>query len=178
MAKTRPKAPWSELLDEGRADERLVRTARYGAKAAERAALPDELHPALLEALERTGVRTLWAHQREALEAAWEGPTLVPTGTASAESPASNLRVLDPPARAPGGIRPGAGLRAAQRDGRGPGRPGRAADGAGLPAGRPRRRARGRAPGGDVEPSAAGREDRRARVGAVRGRRPPGAPGR
>src|SRR5947208_9464267 len=101
MAKTRSKVPWSELLDEGRADERLVRTARYGAKAAEPAALPDELHPALLEALERTGVRKLWSHQREALESAWEGPTIVTTGTASGKSLAFNLPVLDTLARDP-----------------------------------------------------------------------------
>ncbi|MFL5896462.1 MAG: DEAD/DEAH box helicase [Thermoleophilaceae bacterium] len=101
MAKTRSKLPWSELLDEGRADERLVRTARYGARPAERAAIPDDLHPALLAALERTGVRGLWSHQAEALESAWQGPTMVTTGTASGKSLAFNLPVLDTLARDP-----------------------------------------------------------------------------
>ncbi|MFL5896591.1 MAG: DEAD/DEAH box helicase, partial [Thermoleophilaceae bacterium] len=101
MAKTRSKLPWSELLDEGRADERLVRTARYGARPAERAAIPDDLHPALLAALERTGVRGLWSHQPEALESAWQGPTMVTTGTASGKSLAFNLPVLDTLARDP-----------------------------------------------------------------------------
>src|SRR5438445_2509759 len=101
MAKTRSKVPWSELLDEGRADERLVRTARYGAKTAEPAALPDDLHPALLEALGRTGVDKLWSHQAAALESAWRAPTIVTTGTASGKSLAFNLPVLDTLARDP-----------------------------------------------------------------------------
>jgi DEAD/DEAH box helicase domain-containing protein len=89
------------LLDEGRADERLVRTARYGARPAKPAPLPDDLHPALLEALERTGVHGLWSHQLEALESAWQGPTIVTTGTASGKSLAFNLPVLDTLARDP-----------------------------------------------------------------------------
>ncbi|MFL5842399.1 MAG: DEAD/DEAH box helicase [Thermoleophilaceae bacterium] len=101
MAKTRSKVPWSELLEEGRADERLVRTARYGARPARPAPIPDELHPALREALERTGVAGLWSHQAAALESAWAGPTIVTTGTASGKSLAFNLPVLDTLARDP-----------------------------------------------------------------------------
>lgn len=101
MAKTRSRAPWSDLLDEGRADERLVRQARYGARPAEPSPLPETLHPALLEALERTGVTGLWSHQAEALESAWRGPTIVTTGTASGKSLAFNLPVLDTLARDP-----------------------------------------------------------------------------
>src|SRR4051794_5549663 len=95
MAKTRSHTPWSAILDEGRADERLVRTARYGARPAKPESLPDYLHPALLESLERTGVEKLWSHQAAALESAWEGPTIVTTGTASGKSLAFNLPVLD-----------------------------------------------------------------------------------
>src|SRR3954468_20339394 len=101
MAKTRSHTPWSAILDEGRADERLVRTARYGARPAKPESLPDYLHPALLEALERTGVEKLWSHQAAALESAWEGPTIVTTGTASGKSLAFNLPVLDTLARDP-----------------------------------------------------------------------------
>src|SRR5438552_8307777 len=94
MAKTRSHAPWSALLEEGRADERLVRTARYGAKPGQATPVPDDLHPALLEALARTGVDRLWSHQAAALESAWEGPTVVTTGTASGKSLCFNLPVL------------------------------------------------------------------------------------
>src|SRR3954452_2439505 len=101
MAKTSSKTPWSAILDEGRADERLVRTARYGARAAKPEPLPDHLSPALLEALERTGVDKLWSHQAASLEAAWEGATIVTSGTASGKSLAFNLPVLDTLARDP-----------------------------------------------------------------------------
>src|SRR5436305_8593612 len=101
MARTRSKTPWAEILEEGRADERLVRTARYGARPPKPEPLPDYLSPVLLEALERTGVDRLWSHQAAALEAAWEGATIVTTGTASGKSLAFNLPVLDTLARDP-----------------------------------------------------------------------------
>src|SRR4051812_33145268 len=101
MAKTRSHTPWSAILEEGRADERLVRTARYGARPPKPEPLPDNLHPALLGALERTGVDKLWSHQAAALESAWRGPTIVTTGTASGKSLAFNLPVLDTLARDP-----------------------------------------------------------------------------
>src|SRR3954454_24991659 len=99
MAETRSETPWSAILDEGRADERLVRTARYGARPPKSEPLPEYLSPALLEALERTGVDKLWSHQAAALESAWEAPTMVTTGTASGKSLAFNLPVLDTLAR-------------------------------------------------------------------------------
>src|SRR3954467_13085783 len=95
MAKTTSKTPWSAILDEGRADERLGRPARYGARAPKPEPLPDYLNPALLEALERTGVDRLWSHQSAALESAWNGPTIVTTGTASGKSLAFHTPVLD-----------------------------------------------------------------------------------
>src|SRR4051812_17559498 len=49
MATTRETAPWDGLLEEGRG-EQLVRQARYGAQPPEIEPLPDDLHPALLEA--------------------------------------------------------------------------------------------------------------------------------
>ncbi len=87
--------PWSALLDAGRADARLVREAFEGAREAQTAPLPDTLHPLVIEALKRSGIETLWSHQAEALEAAWAGPTIVTTGTASGKSLCFNLPTLD-----------------------------------------------------------------------------------
>src|SRR4051794_31747449 len=101
MAKTRSHTPWAAIIEEGRADERLVRTARYGARAPRPEPVPSTLPPALLEALERTGVDRLWSHQAAALESAWRQPTIVTTGTASGKSLAFNLPVLDTLARDP-----------------------------------------------------------------------------
>src|SRR3954452_3721594 len=87
--------PWSALLDAGRADARLVREAFEGAREPQTAPLPEELHPALLAALRASGVPALWSHQAQALRAAWEGPTIVTTGTASGKSLCFNLPTLD-----------------------------------------------------------------------------------
>src|SRR3954462_6613238 len=95
MAKTRSHTPWSAILEEGRADERLVRTARYGARPAKPEPVPDYLSPALLEARERTGVDRLGSHQAAALESASKKPRIVSTGTASGKSLGFNLPVLD-----------------------------------------------------------------------------------
>jgi DEAD/DEAH box helicase domain-containing protein len=95
MALTRSIEPWSALLDAGRADERLVREAFEGAREAEFVAIPADLHPALLEGLATTGVEGLYSHQAEALEAAWAGPTIVTTGTASGKSLCFNLPTID-----------------------------------------------------------------------------------
>ena len=102
---TAPTAlPWHELIESGRG-EQLVAQARYGAEAAERAPLPEGLHPAVADALHERGVDSLYAHQAEAFEAAREGHVIVTTGTASGKSLAFNLPVLhtlaaDPRARA------------------------------------------------------------------------------
>ncbi len=95
MALDRRTEPWSNLLDGGREDGRLVREAREGPGRPKLAPIPRELHPGLLEALERTGIERLYSHQAEALEAAWEGPTIVTTGTASGKSLCFNLPTLD-----------------------------------------------------------------------------------
>ncbi|HEY2768531.1 MAG TPA: DEAD/DEAH box helicase [Solirubrobacteraceae bacterium] len=109
MVKERAKEPWSDLLDEGRADGRLVREAREGDSAAGRersdsagpggaadqAKLPADLHPDVLAALGRAGVERLYSHQAQALEAAWAGSTIVTTGTASGKSLCFNLPTLE-----------------------------------------------------------------------------------
>jgi DEAD/DEAH box helicase domain-containing protein len=87
--------PWSALLDEGRADGRLVREAREGPSAARHADAPAELDTRVLAALARAGVERLYEHQAQAIESAWEGPTIVTTGTASGKSMCFNLPTLD-----------------------------------------------------------------------------------
>ncbi|MDP9401110.1 MAG: DEAD/DEAH box helicase, partial [Actinomycetota bacterium] len=87
--------PWTALLEAGHADGRLVRQAFEGPRPPRFAELPGDLHPALLHALRARGIERLYAHQAEALEAAWAGPTIVTTGTASGKSLAFNLPTLD-----------------------------------------------------------------------------------
>jgi len=72
-----------------------VREAREGPGRPHLAPIPEELHPSLLEALRRGGIEQLYSHQADALEAAWEGPTIVTTGTASGKSLCFNLPTLD-----------------------------------------------------------------------------------
>jgi DEAD/DEAH box helicase domain-containing protein len=95
MAVTRRTEPWSDLLDAGRADERLVREAYEGARDPRFTPIPADLHPAVRDGLARAGIEQLYAHQAEALEAAWAGPTIVTTGTASGKSLCFNLPTLD-----------------------------------------------------------------------------------
>jgi DEAD/DEAH box helicase domain-containing protein len=87
--------PWTELLDAARGGQLLVGEAFEHARAARFAELPDELHPRLVEALQGAGIAQLYDHQLEALEAAWRGPTITTTGTASGKSLCFNLPTLD-----------------------------------------------------------------------------------
>jgi DEAD/DEAH box helicase domain-containing protein len=95
MVKDRRTEPWSALLDAGRAGERLVHEAREGPGRARLLAPPPELHPTVLQALEGAGIARLYSHQARAVYAAWEGPTIVTTGTASGKSLCFNLPTLD-----------------------------------------------------------------------------------
>jgi DEAD/DEAH box helicase domain-containing protein len=98
MPTTAAKTPWRDVIEAGRG-EQLVRQARYGARPAETAPVPDALHPQLRESLARAGIGELYAHQAEAFDAAMRGPVIVTTGTASGKSLAFNLPVLDTLAR-------------------------------------------------------------------------------
>jgi DEAD/DEAH box helicase domain-containing protein len=98
MAVARTRAPWDGLIESGRG-EQVVYEGRLGAQAAQRVPLPDHIHPALAEALERDGIDELYSHQAEAFASALEGDTIVTTGTASGKSLAFNLPVLDTLAR-------------------------------------------------------------------------------
>ncbi len=83
------------MLDAGRADGRLVREAFEGSRAARTAPIPTDLHPKLLAGLETAGIKQLYSHQLEALEAAWQGTTIVTTGTASGKSLCFQLPTLE-----------------------------------------------------------------------------------
>ena len=95
MAVVRDIEPWDELLAAGREDDRLVMQTAQNRRRARAVALPDELHPQVAEALLARGVDRLWSHQAEALHAAWAGPTIVTTGTASGKSLCFQLPTLD-----------------------------------------------------------------------------------
>ncbi|UTI64926.1 DEAD/DEAH box helicase [Paraconexibacter antarcticus] len=90
-----PDDPWHALIETGRGDERLVREALDRPRDARTVAIPGELHPLVAEALGRRGIDRLYTHQAEALEAAWDGPTIVTTGTASGKSLCFTLPTLD-----------------------------------------------------------------------------------
>jgi DEAD/DEAH box helicase domain-containing protein len=87
--------PWYELLEAGRADERLVHETRRRSQSAATEPLPDDLHPAVRDALEASGVGSLYVHQAEAWERSADGPVIVTTGTASGKSLCFNLPTLD-----------------------------------------------------------------------------------
>jgi DEAD/DEAH box helicase domain-containing protein len=95
VAQDRRTEPWSALLDAGLKDGRLVRETREGPGPAKLVELPAELHPDVLTALGRLGIERLYSHQAEALHSAWEGPTIITTGTASGKSMCFNLPTLD-----------------------------------------------------------------------------------
>src|SRR3954464_5542580 len=95
VAVVRDIEPWDELLEAGRVDERLVMQTMQNRRRPRTVAIPDSLHPDVVAALERAGVERLWSHQAEALGAAWAGPTIVTTGTASGKSLCFNLPTLD-----------------------------------------------------------------------------------
>jgi DEAD/DEAH box helicase domain-containing protein len=91
----RETEPWAALLEAARGDQRLVGEAFEHARPARFAPLPAELHPTLVGALRAAGIEQLYSHQAQALEAAWQGPTIVTTGTASGKSLCFNLPTLD-----------------------------------------------------------------------------------
>src|SRR5215207_7470396 len=95
MVVTRDIEPWDELLQAGRDDERLVTQSSVHPRRGKQAAIPEQLHPKVAEALQGKGIETLWSHQAEAIHAGWAGPTIVTTGTASGKSLCFQLPTLD-----------------------------------------------------------------------------------
>jgi DEAD/DEAH box helicase domain-containing protein len=97
--------PWGALLELGRADERLVHESQDAGRTPSFAAIPEGLNPNVRQALAKAGITELYAHQAAAIEAAFEGPTIVTTGTASGKSlcfqlPALHVLAADRSARA------------------------------------------------------------------------------
>jgi DEAD/DEAH box helicase domain-containing protein len=82
------------VLEVGRTDERLVHEDVYGARSARPVAWPGQLGAPVRMALERNGIAGLYQHQAEALEKAFEGPTIITTGTASGKSLCFQLPTL------------------------------------------------------------------------------------
>jgi DEAD/DEAH box helicase domain-containing protein len=95
LVQVRRAEPWNALLDAGRTDGRLVAEAHEGPGRAKLVEPPAELHADVLEALARLGVERLYSHQAKAIRSAWEGPTIVTTGTGSGKSMCFNLPTLD-----------------------------------------------------------------------------------
>ena len=93
MGRVRTSYPWEPILQTA-GEEELVTRVYEEPRPGVPAPLPEELHPALLEALSRAGVEELWSHQSDALEASGHGHAIVTTGTASGKSLAFNLPVL------------------------------------------------------------------------------------
>jgi DEAD/DEAH box helicase domain-containing protein len=93
-AKERTLDPWSALIDEARADGRLVREAREGPGRARLVDIPEELHPDVVAGLARAGIERLYSHQAQALHSALRRTTIVTTGTASGKSLCFNLPTL------------------------------------------------------------------------------------
>jgi len=92
---------WRAAIDPGRKDGRLVAESTEREREANEVPLPAQLSPDLREALERSGVETLYAHQLEALRASETENVIVTSGTASGKSLAFNMPVLDAIARDP-----------------------------------------------------------------------------
>ena len=106
MTATRDTEPWEQLLDHGRADERLVHEGSTPPQNPLFTPLPDDLDPRVADALQKIGIDALYTHQRDAYDAALnDGPTIVTTGTASGKSlcfqlPTLEVLTTDPKARA------------------------------------------------------------------------------
>src|SRR5437867_11223638 len=76
-------------------EERLVARSHEVARPAVFAEIPDDLHADVREALERTGISSLFSHQADAWRSVMtRGHTIVTTGTASGKSLCFNLPVL------------------------------------------------------------------------------------
>ena len=74
--------PWEQLLETGREDDRLVYDDTYEPRRAQLVQIPEELGPTVRKALDDAGLHHLYSHQADALYSAFEGPTMITTGTA------------------------------------------------------------------------------------------------
>ena len=94
MAIVHETEPWAALLEQGRTDQRLVHDDFYDPRSPRLTLVPGELSPAVTGALANAGIEELYSHQSQALYDAFEGPTIVTTGTASGKSLCFQLPTL------------------------------------------------------------------------------------
>jgi DEAD/DEAH box helicase domain-containing protein len=87
--------PWTALLEQGRGDQRLVHDDSYEARGARLVEVPSKLSPAVRSALAQAGIDQLYTHQSDALHKAFDGSTIVTTGTASGKSLCFQLPTLE-----------------------------------------------------------------------------------
>ena len=95
MAVTREQMPWEAILERGEGEQLVARSKERAPGRARRADAREPAPRAARGAGRSTGVEGLYAHQADALASAYEGHTIVTTGTASGKSLAFNLPVLD-----------------------------------------------------------------------------------
>jgi DEAD/DEAH box helicase domain-containing protein len=95
MSALRETEPWEALLTAGRSDERLVHDDVYEGRPGRLVSIPDQLSWPVTQALDRAGIEHLYSHQAEALLKAFDGPTVVTTGTASGKSLCFQLPTLE-----------------------------------------------------------------------------------
>ncbi|MGZ4324140.1 MAG: DEAD/DEAH box helicase [Solirubrobacteraceae bacterium] len=95
MSVARDTEPWEALLQTGREDERLVHDDRSPARSPLPVSVPAELGPTVRNALDQAGLHYLYSHHAAALQAAFEGPTMITTGTASGKSLCFQLPTLE-----------------------------------------------------------------------------------
>src|SRR5947209_1152786 len=95
VATTRETEPWTQLLETGRSDERLVHDDLYEARGARLVEVPAELGTSVRGALHEAGITELYEHQARASCAAFDGRTIVTTGAASGKSLCFQLPTLE-----------------------------------------------------------------------------------
>ena len=86
---------WNIAIDPARRDGRIVAESGEQERRARPVSLPASLDPALVAALGRAGVESLYTHQLAAYETAADSNLVITSGTASGKSLAFNLPVLD-----------------------------------------------------------------------------------
>ena len=86
---------WTDLLEQGRVDDRLVHERLTKARRPRTVPPPDDLSGPVAQALDNIGITDLYAHQAEAFEHAFAEPTIITTGTASGKSLCFQLPTLE-----------------------------------------------------------------------------------
>ena len=94
MSALRETEPWEALLTTGRSDERLVHDDVYQGRPGRLVSVPEQLSWPVAQALDQAGIDHLYSHQAEVLLKAFDGPTVVTTGTASGKSLCFQLPTL------------------------------------------------------------------------------------